>query len=380
MNQYQPDGFKLKYILESTRFNTIAIYLDNYQPSSVRGNSSEACKENYLTMESLNHDPSLEVEEQSRKSLLVKLCTRADFERTPVKYFLIKTSSNFESGHKKHLLITYFSSNASLTQSSKLFDFKLSFEYINFDWHTYQKNSVCDFVYNLNSDEGIPLSGVITNPKSSIFYKTADEYLKCKYRLVSKPNQYIKLTVKSIQFDMNEKKEKCENVYFTNVSQAYAKCSRLSKKILIKELKYSWTSSPESDIFYDSFSGGDSGSQDFDESDSTSSQFDESLYQRKNLETKLCLCETVKDVDLYYVSKYDAIEIEYSIRIDKDSNDLGVVKRNDFYIKYEFLDRKCDKFSVTSLKSNLKGKFVYFHAGYGKLIFIYINIEKNSNK
>lgn len=391
VNQYQPNDFTLKYVLETNSYNTIAIFLDKYQPFVSNNNNSQigqdACKETYLSIETIynNHEfeehpkhndfedhsssskpkTRLNLREKQSKNLLVKICDRADFDQTVIKYFLIKTSVNqiddedatFPIKLKRNLLISYFSSNPALVQASRLFDFKLSFEYLNFDWQTYQENSVCDFVYNLNLDDTIPITGTLVNPKASIFYKTADEFLKCKYRLVAKPNQYIKLSVNSISFEMDE--EECSNVYFANnkvdSKAQHAKCSKMSKKILIKELKHPWNGSPENDIFYDYV-------QDFD---TETGSMDDNYNQKLNLDTKLCLCKKSKDMEVYYVSKYDAIEIEYFVKKDKENEDSLSMKRNDFHIEYEFVNRNCNKLQFSNLKTNLKGKLVYLSANYG---------------
>ena len=60
------------------------------------------------------------------------------------------------------------------------------------------------------------------NQKISIqSFQTADEYIRCRYRLLAARNQYISLHVESIDFGYSENSgEKCENVYWNRSSIA----------------------------------------------------------------------------------------------------------------------------------------------------------------
>ncbi|CAF0987979.1 unnamed protein product, partial [Brachionus calyciflorus] len=325
INQYQPVGFSLKYTLKSSKFNTIAINLDRYQ------SEGDTCRHNFFSIESTDVNKSIP---------LIKLCNRSSFNQLAVKYFLIKTS-DYSEKKNKDLVITYFNTNPTL--NSKFNDFRLSYEYLNFDWSNYKNDTLCDFVYDLNMDTSLPLKGVLTNPKASIFYKTTESFLKCRYRLVARPNQYILIKINNINFnvesDYNESDE-CDNVYFTNLNAEstrahHEKCSRLNKKLIIKELKHSWSSTPVDDIFDDYY--------DSDEINSS-------------LNTKMCLCKTNRNMSIYYVSKYDSIEIEYLIKLENNLNDL---KLNEFELSYEFKDRKCEQFLVKNFKSKAKAKFQF---------------------
>ena len=225
LNQYQTNEFTLRYLIRTKRFNTIAVYLDKYQPSfnmetlaKLNGSNEtlNKCSLNYLTIETTNfvvnqYEEDYDDEQfivndsgdflfprtkfksnsNSNKNLasfkfkydnfgdgqrnsLAKLCEPNDINNVTNRFFLIKTS-NMNDYNKKsqsktglrntNVLITYFSRNQSLTQTSKLLDFKVTFEFIDFDWHTYQSNTICDFLYNLNLDDSLPMHGTIKNPK-----------------------------------------------------------------------------------------------------------------------------------------------------------------------------------------------------------------------
>lgn len=322
INQYQPSQFTLKYTIKSSLYNTIAINLDKFEPSR------DSCEENFFSINTFKPDNKAFLE-------LMKFCNKTIFNQLTVKYFLIKLS---DYDGNKDLLVTYFSKISPMER--KLSDFELSYEYLNFDWANYKNDTLCDFVYDLNLDTGLRTKGLIKNPKASIFYKTSEPFLKCRYRFVARPNQYIVVRFKLISFyDETKEENECENVYFTNsndqiTKSQYEKCTQLPKKIILKEPKHSWSNYAFNDIpdYYDSES------------------------MDNNLDIKLCLCKRTTNMSLYYVSKYDSIEIEYNLMLKNNFKDL---KWNQFEIEYEFKDRKCEKFVVKDLKSKTKAKIVY---------------------
>lgn len=335
INQYQPREFTLKYIIKSSMFNTIAINLDNFEPSK------KTCEENFLSISSFKPKENTIFE-------LMKFCNKSMFNQLTVKYFLIKLS-NMDTN--KDLLITYHTQIESLHR--KHTDFELSYEYLNFDWPNYRNDTLCDFVYDLNVDANLATKGRISNPKASIFYKTSESFLKCKYRLVAKANQYIVVRFNSISFNHETREENsCENVYFTNLndqytSSQYERCSQLPKKLIVKEPRYSWSNFAYSD---------NSDYYDMDDFDS-------------NLDIKLCLCKRTPNMSLYYVSKYDSIEIEYNLMLENNANDLDW---NQFEIEYEFKERKCDSFLVKDFKSKSKAKIVYKNEPGSGSLFLFI--------
>ncbi|RNA36355.1 dorsal-ventral patterning tolloid 1, partial [Brachionus plicatilis] len=324
INQYQPDQFTLRYLIRSSMFNTIAINLNKFEPS---GNS---CEENFFSINSLKSSEKVYFE-------LMKFCNKSMFDQLTVKYFLIKLS---DLDANKDLVVSYFDNMAPLQRKHS--DFELSFEYLNFDWSNYKNDTLCDFVYDLNVDGGIGTKGLLTNPKASIFYKTNEPFLKCKYRLVARPNQYIVVRFKSIDFGdgaQDDHENESENVYFTNLNDQFTRsqydsCSKLRKKIILKEPRHSWSNFAYNDVpdYYDM--------NDFDH----------------NLDIKLCLCKKTANMSLYYVSKYDSIEIEYNLLLENNPNDL---KWNQFEVEYEFKDRNCEQFLVKDFKSKSKAKIVY---------------------
>ena len=99
------------------------------------------------------------------RNLVYKICDPFDLGNGGVKSFMIKSDSKLV---KKNLDITYFSSNEALG-SSELEDFKLSYEFLDFDWKNHQKDSICDFKYSFKSGN----SGFIQNPQASIFYRNS---------------------------------------------------------------------------------------------------------------------------------------------------------------------------------------------------------------
>jgi hypothetical protein len=198
--------------------------------------------------------------------------------------------------------------------------------------------------------------------------------LKCRYRFIAKQNQYIKLTIEQIDFDMDE----AENVYFTSfhnesVRANRDKCLNMSKRVVFKELNSPWTNTVDSELFYDPFEATQNNNDNFN--------FDEASEEedvlKKSQQLRLCLCKMNKYLKYVYISKYDAIEVEYEVRLDQ-SEDLMRLK-NSFAIKYEFKNRNCDKF--LSSKSEFKGKLAYTHSmdGFQGELFDYLNDTIKSN-
>lgn len=412
MNQYQPNGFTLKYVLRTKIFNTVAFSLEHYEPSAGPVPSaahSDPCLINNLLIETVSrhlstntfdyayyddssYDYQFEQLEMglnssrtanqksadkkrkfmfssksnhypNQKQSIVKLCNKEDFNGTQTRFFLVKTAQSrpLSSKARSDLIVSYFNLFATLSESARLNDFRISYEFVDFDWHAYQDGSLCNFVYDANQLD--IRSGTLTNPKSRIFYIKSsipyasddqdqeDGYLRCKYRLVAKQNHYIRLTVKQVDFDVDNQ---LENVFFTTSdkigSRPFQRCAALPRKLIIRDLQHSW-SDPEasrSDMDFEP----PQPEMAYDES---SAEPGEKLWR---LDTKLCLCRVRNDSELMYISKFDMIEIEYKVKLE----DGEPVKMNNFILNYEFVDRGCSKLIKTSLKSNHKGwLFVYIN-------------------
>lgn len=407
MNQYhavdESTDFNLKYVLKSNRFNTIALYIENFKPPD------NDCEANYLSIETSNQpltshrysEEDYEEYDETKKGInptdfldakttalptrakssnknqrpagkpvshkipLVRLCNQNDFNNTAIRSFLIKSVSSKNDSEmmlddmrrfKTSAIVSYHTSDVQTKANNRVnigsmntqFDFKISYEFLNFDWHAYQENSVCDFIYNFNIDHTLPTTGYFGNPKASIFYKTSDESLKCRYRIVGKHNTYIRLTVEHMDFD----EKNCENLYYNESNGALqdSSCSRLGKKLIIRDLKKPLSSSSiESDLFVDSY----------DANTSSSSSSHERTYTNR-----MCLCKTNKYFKHVYISKYDSVELEYEIKLnsantESSSGDQNLAKNRNFRIKYEILSRMCQRSVYSNLKSQYKGKLAY---------------------
>ncbi len=361
INQFNYKSFRLSYVLKTKKFNTIAIFLDKYQPKVL----DFKCESIYLSIETSNqlinkyHDYEDEYDdddfnefkpanENSMKSLLFKICNPKEITSKTIRFFLIKSTSNTDdkksNKSKTNILVNYFTNNSIVKPAA--FDFKINYEFFDFDWKTYQENTICDFIYDISTDNTISHTGVLTNPLASIFYKTLDEKLKCKFKLIAKENQYIKLTIESIDFNLDVN---CQNSY-SLLNETTDECLNLSKRIVIRELKLK-SNETEYDDDYD----------DDTDQQTTQSSSDATTSDRV-YEPKICLCKKEDSNDkMIYVSKYDSIEIEYEVKLNKSE-----IQNYDFKIKYEFMDRMCNKLIVPNIKSKMnKGKIVYYspHAG-----------------
>ena len=360
INQYNYKSFMLSYVLKTKKFNTIAIFLDKYQPKVL----DFKCESVYLSIETSNqlitkyqdYDDEYDdfefkpANENSMKSLLFKICNPKEITSKTIRFFLIKSTSNTDDKKsmksKTNILVNYFTNNSIAKPAA--FDFKINYEFFDFDWKTYQENTICDFIYDISTDNTVSHTGLLTNPLASIFYKTLDEKLKCKFKLIAKENQYIKLTIESIDFSLDY----CQNSY--SLFNETDECLNLSKRIVIRELKLK---SNETEYDYDD--------------DQTQSSSDTITSPSDVYEPKICLCK--KDsLEMIYVSKYDSIEIEYEVKLNKSE-----IKNYDFKIKYEFMDRMCNKLIVPNIKSKMnKGKIVYFSPQLGGVQ----NYSLNNNK
>jgi hypothetical protein len=385
INQYHEEMFTLKYVLKTKRFNTIAIHLDRYEPSSTKKGLNSApswsdhakisinkCSVNYLSLETNDyllmdenyHVTKLkQINQTMNEKISMKICDANDLNNSTwaSRFFLVKTAatnSPISSQMRTSLIIKYFTTQPKVTHPAYLYDFKMSFEMIDFDWHTFKTDSVCDFVYNLreNSDT-LQTSGYIENPQSSIFYKSQSAFLKCKYKFIGKHNQYIKLSIESIDFDNDDdqsqssshqqednetsKKLKCENVYFNDLNRRSinnGKCAQMDRKLVFRELVQPIAN--------------------YDESSSAhNSMFDDEQLAVGASENKMCLCKQNKFHNYVYLSKYDVVEVEYTVKLNK-SVDLRHLHAQ-FRIKYEFVDRKCEKYSFQNVKPAHKGRFIY---------------------
>ena len=256
---------------------------------------------------------------------------------------------------------------------------------------------MCDFIYNFNLDSTLPLAGFLANPKASIFYKpTSGESLQCRYRLVARYNFYIKLTVEYIDFEKLEKSsgnaesngnkeaanELCENVYYnsTNWRDSEAACSRLSKKLIIREPRKPLSAnSIENEMFFDSYEDSSSAASD-DDDDDDDDAYDQPPHQRRFV-NRICLCRANRYFKPVYVSKYDSLEIEYNVRLSSSSvrrsaldADQRLRQQRNFRVRYEVLPRNCHKLVFANLKSSLKGKLVYIpHQGVQTELVSFLN-------
>jgi hypothetical protein len=251
--------------------------------------------------------------------------------------------------------------------TNRFLDFKVSVEFLNFDWSAYQENSVCDFIYNFNKDSSLEMSGELANPKASIFYKTADESLKCRYRIIAKHNHYIRLTFESMDFNVRS----CENVYFngTNSAVSDSACGKMSRKVVVRELRRPVSSNViENEMFYDSQEANDTPPPSGSSTTADSGQ---------HFVNKMCICKTNRYFKQVYISKYDSLEIEYDVKLDVASTllseqadsevarDQKLKLNKNFLIKYEILSRNCQRFQFTNLKSSYKGKLSYVASSNG---------------
>lgn len=386
MNQYHPSTFTLTYVLRTKKFNTIALFVEKYQPKQQTSQETNKCDSVYLSIETSNQlltqfqdydddyddltsaqtdlikttasvEPSLNLtsqfkhhsNENSLKTSLFKVCDPKEITSRTIRLFLIKSTSGLDeklakSKSKTSILVNYFTNNQALVpKSTGLFDFKMTYEFFDFDWRYYQEQTVCNFVYDFNKDSSLEY-GFIQNPQASIFYKTTDEKLKCKYRLIGKENQYIKLTFLNMNFNLNNK---CENVYFdlnSNTNQTIqflnSKCKNMSKKITIRELKYTLLK-PKNET--DTLEMDDQ--LDYDDNVDE----DDPFLKNKIFERKMCLCSMSKPNQVY-LSKYDTLEIEYEVKLNKSE-----LANYDFQIKFEFVDRMCSNLIVSNMKSKHKG-------------------------
>lgn len=144
-NQYHKAKFLLKYALTSTRTNTIAIYLNEYNPGTFSPNILDKCESHFLSIST--RKPTKEL------SSIFKLCDPANLKNETVRLFLIKTEDmkerTIKAGGQKKLSdveVKYFSLNQALGKS-ELNDFKISYEFLDFDWKNHEAQSVCNFVY-----------------------------------------------------------------------------------------------------------------------------------------------------------------------------------------------------------------------------------------
>jgi hypothetical protein len=353
---------KEKGLKESINFDDILLEVDEMKNSeSDRLASSQIFMKHKISSRSYSFNERTNTQQSQ---LLVKLCDAEDLNNN-YRFFLIKSSSsvfklnksddwqtntvpnnNINKTENLNVLITYFSSTDALF-TNRLFDFKIGFEYVNFDWSNYQKSSVCDFIYNINTDKQMKPSGHLTNPQATIFYKTSDEFLKCRYRLVARLDQYIKLTFKSIEFGS----EPGENIYFhedsdeTSMRLLSEQCLRINRRLIVREMR-----NPSKEIVNMS---------NYYEESSTAHHF--------NL-NRLCICKLmsstsgVKKHSQVYISRHNALEIEYLVRLDKFNEPLADLKsKYSFHLKYEYINRSCDKFILKGEKksSSHKGRLVH---------------------
>lgn len=142
-NQYHKAKFLLKYALTSTRTNTIAIYLNEYNPGTFSPAIADKCESHYLSIST--RKPTREL------SSIFKLCDPANLKNETVRLFLIKTgdlNKRITGGQEKlsDVEVKYFSLNQALGRS-ELNDFKISYEFLDFDWKNHEAQSICSFVY-----------------------------------------------------------------------------------------------------------------------------------------------------------------------------------------------------------------------------------------
>jgi hypothetical protein len=348
-------------LLDTNNSNTIAIFVDKFESTIVSNlNKTTRCSRKFLKIETMSkiRDKDFKFRDETKidpkapKMQLLKICDNEDLLNASNRNFLIKTNTQLDdqSIKKTLILITYYNSENSLAQNVNLFDFKINFEFIKFDWDFYKQGSVCDFIYNFNVNNKMTHNGFIKNPEASIFYSLSDDYIKCRYRIIAKQNQYIKLSFVKIDFNADETQE---NVYFTDTTYNFDfskknECDNLQKRILIKELNQPWSDSDDSDIINDSF---DSNYEYYD-FDVKAKENDD----KKDFKTKICLCKLTNPLKMYnYTTKYDSVEIEYQVKLNK-MDDLNDIKVN-FLITYEIIDRQCEEYVLKKSMEN-KGRII----------------------
>lgn len=156
--------------------------------------------------------------------------------------------------------------------------------------------------------------------------------------------------------------QNCENLFFNyankNSLRAQSeKCSKLSKRLLVKDLQHSWADSTT--FSYDDLNDNSDETTDDDDlttateyqNDDDDNESEKIEKKSRGFETKMCLCRVQRGQSLVYISKFDAIEIEYKIKL----TDRDPTNKNDFTIKYEFIDRNCSQLMKKNIKSNQKG-------------------------
>ena len=362
LNQYHAEDFSLSYLLDTNDSNTIAIFVNEFESSNQSNtnniNKTSRCSKKFLKIETISkiHNNDMEtfqdnkIDHKTPKMQLLKICDNDDLLNASNRNFLIKTNTQLDdlTVKKTLVLITYFKNKDSLTDNADLFDFKINFEFIKFDWNFYKQGSVCDFVYNFNLNGKMKQNGFIRNPEGSIFYSLSDDYVKCRYRILAKQNQYIKLSFEQIDFNADENQN---NVYFTDTTynvdfEKKRECDNIQKRILIKELNQPWSESDDNDVINNSF---DSNYEYYD-FEVNAMEKDE----KKDFKTKMCLCKLSHSLRIYnFTTKYDAVEIEYQVKLRK-ADSLNEIKVN-FLIKYEIFDRKCEEYIIKKSDQN-KGR------------------------
>ncbi len=302
LNQYHPTNFKLNYEIKTNSFNTIAIYLIRYDPHDFVASSK--CQVNYLTIEAPVTNSN-----KNQMSQLFKICQPDELTNKTTRLFLVKAAK--AGGASPDLTVQYFALRESIG-TNEMSNFILSYEFLNFDWDNYVTGSVCDFEYISNS-------GRVTNPKASIFYRYhpnsgESDKLKCRYRLIAGPNQYIRLTIRRINFNLGD----CQNVYFSQAHNLkYERCESLQRKLKI------------SDSFYSK--------------------------DTETMNLRMCVC-SLNSINNVYISKSNIIDIEYDIGLTSLGSRLENV---DFEIDYEFVERNCEDLVLSKQSDSLKGAIAY---------------------
>ena len=126
------------------------------------------------------------------------------------------------------------------------------------------------------------------------------------------------------------------------------KCENLHKKIIVKELNQPWSESDDEDVVNDSFDSN------YDEYEfPTLKESDE----KKDFKMRMCLCKLNKSISYVYSTQFDAVEIEYYVKLNK-ADELNKIKVN-FAIKYEIVNRNCEDYVHSSRLSNgSKGRII----------------------
>ena len=140
LNQYHKDNFLLRYSLTTSRMNTIAIYVDHYNPA-LFPTLGDKCQSHFLSISARKASNDL--------APIFKLCDPADLKNETVRLFMVRAPA-LGAKRLSGIQVEYFSAEQALGKT-ELNDFRISYEFLEFDWGSHEAQSVCNFVYTAKS-------------------------------------------------------------------------------------------------------------------------------------------------------------------------------------------------------------------------------------